>query len=172
MGGGATEIPWKFIGGIAAALGAAVGAWLLGVLPAIWVGIAGAAAWLWKLSWYTVPVPLVLFVVLVVFAVRGLPWPAGKTRVSEAQLDETRLSDLEHRVLTYLARADGLQVYFDELVEALSVSRLHLEQACEELMNRHFIRAQNSYIRGDQVYLTPIGRRYVLEHGYTVGPGR
>jgi MFS family permease len=171
MTDGASGIHWKFWGGIATAIGMAVGAWLLGVLPTIWSAVIAAAAWTWELIWYSLPLPLIALVILALLALRGIFAMLPKTPAAVESPSPAQLGELEQRMLDVLTRADGDMVYLDRAAEILGVPRLRLQQACDELLTRGLIGANHRSISGSRLFLTPEGRDYVIAQGYPRGHG-
>lgn len=148
--------------------------WIAGWLPAIWQAIQTAAAWTWSLITLSVPVPLVVLVILALPFVIWIGRAARQTTAPDTpeasqEPPEPPLSGSQADLLRLLAQADGANVHFDDAASHLRLSRLVLQQVCEALTQRGYIKPENHFIRGLHIALTPLGRDFVIEQGFRLG---
>jgi len=182
-GDGGTEMPKgaalasrALFKGIATAIGTAIGSaavgWWFGWWPTIWELIRTSTVALW--GFVALPVTLPLGIVAIIsLPLVGLlvVLVAAMIRRNDAVAPAApqQLDELELHVLRVLARADGVSVSFDELVERLSTPRLVLERACDSLRGRGFIESHTDYMRGALIDLTRPGRDFVLGANFPLG---
>jgi hypothetical protein len=162
---------------VTAAVGGIV-TWIGGWLPALWAATKAAAAWLWELLTFPVPVPLAILAVLALpWMVIGAAWigtlfEKKETRSPPAGTPEQPLGELELQLLRLLARADGRYVGFENAADHLHASRLLLERACDELLRRDLIEPHRDVLHGPQIGLTREGREFVIKAGFPLGRER
>lgn len=164
------------IGAIVTAIVGAGIAWLTGWLPAFWSAVMGVLAWLWSVSTYLIPVPLILVAIasvpFIVWFWRHLRHMRNDKRaevVHQPAQSEIPLTDLQDKLLRLLARADGRYIQFDRAASSLNTSRLLVEQAAEILENRGLIDSASDVIHGSHLGLTRAGRDFVIEKGMPLG---
>lgn len=155
---------------VVTAITGAVITWLAGWWPALWAAITAAAASIWAFITYPVSLPLALVALLaipfLIRLVRGVRYVVAPPTAPAAEPAEKPLTTTEERLLRLFVEADGQLIHFDDMAHRLGISKLVLQQICEALTERGYIKPHSHIVRGLYVELTRDGRDFLIEQGF------
>jgi hypothetical protein len=145
--------------------------WWLSLVKGAGQGLGDAWAWVWS----PLPVPRALVAVaallLVLYAVRRLvsrsAGPAPSVATEEEPAEIRGLAEDERKILQMLAAGDGEPVWFNQIREELSSSKLRAEHSIAMLRGRNLIRWFSDSIHTGSAHLTPLGRAACVYYGWS-----
>lgn len=166
-------------------IGTVVGGLILSVIlwffPGIWEWCTGAAKWFWDLLTIRVSLPAGVLIVAACLAAALLLRFRNLTKALEQSRDSSEvmihqdepanaerdpdLNDLEIRLLSIFAKADGRTLSTEFLPQQMGLNRLRTEKVLQGLYGHHLIDIRQNYIHGTRFHLTPRGRDFVIKHG-------